>query len=105
MSTTYDQETGDVEADEGDGTPAGKLILVFTAEGQAMLEEDGEGVWFSDDDDDFQEQFGNEFLDADQDAAEILNYLVDEGSLDEEEKADVEIETEVDGDGDDETDD
>jgi hypothetical protein len=94
MATTYDQD----ETQNADDS--GTLVLVFTAEGQAVLEEDGVAVWMSDDDDDFQEQFGNEFLDPDSDSAEILNWLEEEGWIETEEKEEVEIETEVDGDSD-----
>lgn len=92
--TTFDSD--DVKLDERE---SGDLALVFTAEGSCVLEEDGEAVWMSDDDDDFAVEFGeNLFLEADRDCADVLNYLVDEGWLDEEEKSEVEVETEVDGD-------
>lgn len=71
------------------------LVLTFTSNGNAVLEEEGEAVWFSDDDDDFRELIGNEFLEADQDSATVLNYLVEEmGIVDEEEKGEVQIEQE-----------
>lgn len=79
---------------ENDDAEDGELTLIFTAEGQAVLEEDGEPVWMSDDDDDFQVEFGNEFLDPDQDSREILNWLEEEGWIDTEEKEDVTIEIE-----------
>lgn len=79
------------------------LILVFTVEGQVLLEEDGELVWASDDDDDFAVEFQDEFLDADADAKRVLEYLEEEGLVEEDEKEHVAIEQEVDGDGEDET--
>lgn len=72
----------------------GALTLVFTAEGGCVLEEDEEPVWFSDDDDDFAEKFGNDFLTADQDAQDVLDWLEDEGYLESEEKPEVAIEEE-----------
>jgi hypothetical protein len=82
----------------GPETPSGALTLVFTSQGQCVLEEDDEPVWFSDDDDDFQSDFGDEFLDPDQDDKRILNWLEEEGWLEEEEKSQVDIEVETDGD-------
>jgi len=84
----------DEESESGSDQDSGDLALVFTAEGQCVLEEDGEPVWMSDDDDDFQEEFGNEFLDPDEDGAKILNWLMDEGFLEEEERNEIEIVTE-----------
>lgn len=84
------------ENETDDGEETSELTLVFTANGTAVLEEDGELVWASDDDDDFQENssLGGEFLDTD-DAEEILNYLEEEGLLETEEKSEVAIETEA----------
>jgi hypothetical protein len=102
VSTTFDED-GDVDDTEIDDAEedgeSGELVLVFTAEGQCVLEEDGEQVWASDDDDDFQTEFENEFLSEDEDSGRVLNWLVDEGWVDEEEKGEVEIETETNGDG------
>jgi hypothetical protein len=100
MSTTFDKTGEEIESD-ADDEESGELTLVFTAEGQCILEEDGEQVWASDDDDDFQVEFGNEFLSEDEDSAHILNWLVDEGWVDEGEKAEVVIETETNGDAND----
>lgn len=94
---------GEDEDDDGE-EDASELVLVFNAAGQCVLEEDGETVWTSDSDDDFQEEFGNEFLDADSDGARILNWLEEEGWLEEEEKASVAIETDTDVDGEEESD-
>lgn len=81
------------------------LILAFLTGGQVALEENGEQVWASDDDDEFTEEFGDAFHDAD-DAEDILGYLVEEGILKESEAAHVEIEVESleedEGNGDDE---
>ena len=79
---------------EDDEDESCDLVLIFTSEGKAILEEEGEAVWFSDDDDDFIEVIGNEFLEAENDAAKILDYLVEEGSIEEDEKEEVEIEQE-----------
>lgn len=92
MSSAFEEDE-DEEQTETDS----ELVLVFTAAGQCVLEEDGDTVWTSDSDDDFQEEFGSEFLDADEDGAKILNWLEEEGWLEEEEKARTEIETEVEG--------
>lgn len=92
MSETLEGELIDSESEE----ESTELVLVFTAEGQVELEEDDEMMWSSDDDDDFQVKFGNEFLEPDQDARDILNWLVEQGLLDEEEKSNVEIEVEED---------
>lgn len=84
--------------EEDDGEESGELTLIFTSAGQCVLEEDSEPVWMSDADDDFQEEFGTEFLDADSDAAKILNWLEEEGWLDEDEKENVSVEVETNGD-------
>lgn len=86
----------DEEESENENEDESSLVLVFTSAGQCVLEEDDETVWTSDSDDDFQEEFGSEFLDADEDGAKILNWLVDEGWIDDEEKGGVVIETEED---------
>jgi len=71
------------------------LALVFTAEGGVVLEEDGEPVWFSDDDDDFRAEYQDAFLDPEEDGRAILNWLEEEGWLeDEDEKSRVKIESE-----------
>lgn len=77
------------ESDEG----SGELWLVFLTGGQAIIEEDDEAVWFSDDDDAFIEEFGDSFLDPD-DAEDILAYLVDEGIITDEEADAIEIDVE-----------
>lgn len=85
----------EIEDDEDeDGDESSELTLVFTSTGTAVLEENGEGVWFSDDDDDFREVSGNEFLEAELDTAMVLNYLVDEELVEEDEKGDVKVEQE-----------
>lgn len=91
MSETVQGELIDEDEDIG-----GDLVLVFSAEGQCSLEEDGEVVWMSDADDDFAETFSDDFLEAEADAGEVLDWLVDEGWLEPEEKASVAVETEVD---------
>lgn len=84
---------------------AGELALIFLSTGQCVLEEDGETVWTSDNDDTFQLEFGAEFLDADSDSTKIINWLEEEGWLDEDEKEQLDIETETDGDEDESDDD
>lgn len=88
-----DQDENDEQEDDIE------LALIFTSEGQVILEEEGELVWASDDDDDFTETFGQEFLDADSDATDVLNYLEDQGLILEDEKGEVQIEQEMNGDG------
>ena len=84
----------EVEDDDEDEEESGELVLIFTSAGTAVLEEDGEGVWFSDDDDDFREISGNEFLEAELDAATVLNHLVDHELIEEDEKGEVKVEQE-----------
>lgn len=91
MNREYQQDMADEDENEEESC---ELTLVFTSDGNAVLEEEGEAVWFSDDDDDFSEVIGNEFLEAEHDTAAVLNYLVEEGLVDEEEKGDVEVEQE-----------
>lgn len=86
--------SNEVENDSDDEDESCELTLIFTSEGKAILEEEGEAVWFSDDDDDFSEVIGNEFLEAEYDTAKVLDYLVEEGSIEEDEKEKVEIEQE-----------
>lgn len=69
------------------------LILAFLAGGQVALEENGEQVWSSDDDDEFTQEFGDSFHNVD-DAEEIIEYLVDEGIVSEEEADTIEIDEE-----------
>lgn len=90
--TNVDVEEDDINVEDTDDPST--LVLIFTRDGKAILEEDDELVWASDDDDDFAETFDAELLDAD-DAEEILNYLEEAGFLEEEEKAEVEIEVEI----------
>jgi hypothetical protein len=81
---------------------AGILILVFLTGGQAQLEENGKVVWHSDNDADFREVVPDEFL-GEKNAQEILEYLADEGIIDEDDLESVEIEVEsLDSENDDE---
>lgn len=82
---------------------ARELVLCFFPDGVAVLEEKDEGIWFSDDDDDFREHHEDEVLDLD-DAETVLEFLHDEGIITEEELSEVEIETD-DGADDEEEDD
>lgn len=105
LEDVVDEDDNPAGSVNGSEEPASELTLVFTAEGQAVLEEDGEPVWFSDDDDDFQIDHGEEFLDPEEDAARILNWLVKNDWVDEDEKSEVEIEIEDDGGDDSESED
>lgn len=69
------------------------LILVFLTGGQVALEENGEQVWASDDDEDFTEEFGDAFHNAD-DAEDVIEYLVDSGLVTEDEAKQLEVEVE-----------
>lgn len=69
------------------------LVLAFLTGGQVALEEDGEQMWSSDDDDDFIEEFGDAFHDPD-DAEEIIEYLVDCDIITQDEADDLEVESE-----------
>jgi hypothetical protein len=48
-------------------------------------------VWASDADQDFQDEFGNEIMSADEDAENVLDWLEDAGKLTEKQAADLEI--------------
>lgn len=71
----------------------GELLLLFTAGGQAELHEDGELVWSSDSDDEWREDHEDEFIQPSE-SADVLNFLVDEGWLEQSERGQVEIEVE-----------
>lgn len=68
------------------------LELIFTPQGTAELCRGDDVLWASDEDDDFREDVeANEFLDADMDAEKILNYLMDNGTLTEDEAAGADV--------------
>lgn len=69
------------------------LILAFLTGGQVALEENGEQVWASDDDEGFTEEFGDAFHDAD-DAEDIIEYLTDQQIITEEEASAIEVDVE-----------
>lgn len=77
-----------------------KLVeLVITATGGAILEDKitSAVLWSGDDDPDFMEEFGEDFLTPD-DFEDVLEYLVDEGILTDEEANAAELsEEETDG--------
>lgn len=82
------------EVDTGDYEP---LTLVFLVGGQAVLEE-GEGddadiIWSSDDDDDFREYLPIDFLTY-ENAASIIDYLIEEDIVDESDREDIAIDIE-----------
>lgn len=60
------------------------MTLVFNAAGTAVLEEDNEITWSSDDDLDFIEENGDDILDE-EDSTMVLNYLKDSGIITEHE--------------------
>jgi hypothetical protein len=61
------------------------LELILLAHGPAeLVNADEETLWVSDSDDDFKEEFSDEFL-REEDIADILDYLRDEGILTESE--------------------
>lgn len=93
-SHTETEAENDDDSEDGSEDESCDLVLIFTSDGHAVLEEENEAVWFSDDDDDFRENIEDEFLEADLDAGKVLNYLVEEGLIDEDEKGNVEIEQE-----------
>ena len=69
------------------------LILAFLTGGQVALEENGEQVWASDDDEEFTEEFGDAFHDPD-DAEQIIEYLTDCGLIEQDEAEEIEVESE-----------
>jgi ABC-type phosphate/phosphonate transport system substrate-binding protein len=73
---------------------AGIHILCFATGGQVQLEENGEIIWSSDDDEDFREEITDEFLDAEKDQERVLEYLVDAEILTQEQAENIEIESE-----------
>jgi tRNA G46 methylase TrmB len=77
------------------------LILIFLSGGAAVLEEDGEQTWASDDDEDFETEIGNAPLDV-EDETTVLDYLIEHDIIDEEERARIttEVEDAAEDDGD-----
>lgn len=68
------------------------MKLLLTEYGTAILTTDsGEQVWSSDDDADFLEEFGDDFI-RDEDAEEIIEYLEEKEELTDDEAEDIEIE-------------
>lgn len=63
--------------------------LIFTAHGAVELHINKECVWQSDADEQFAEENQNEFLNPDTDEEMILNYLIDQGILEEDEELEV----------------
>lgn len=53
------------------------ITLVFLPDGTAILEENDEQVWSSDDDEEFQEDIGDGPFDE-EDAGKILEYLIEQ---------------------------
>lgn len=84
------------------------LELVFKHNGgcEVRRKDDQTVVWASDSDMDFQDKFGVEIMDGDTDAGPVLDYLVDHGTLTEDEAPEVDIFDEsLAGDDDDDEDD
>ena len=71
------------------------LTLVFTSNGQVALEENDEQVWSSDNDDDFKEEIGDDFLNE-EDSLRVLEYLMEQGIINEREAQLVSIDVEDD---------
>ncbi len=72
------------------------LTLLFTQDGTAVLEEDDDPTWASDDDEDFPSEIGApDQLDV-EDATRILVYLVEQGIITESESQLCSIEEEDD---------
>jgi hypothetical protein len=73
------------------------LELIFKHSGGVELRSvQGEGKldlieWASDSDQDFQDEFGNEIMSADEDAENVMDYLEDAGVLSEKQAEDLEI--------------
>jgi hypothetical protein len=63
------------------------LELVFTSTGGVELENPRRGtvLWASDDDDDFRDHFNDEVLSPDEDAARVIEWLVESGIINEDE--------------------
>jgi hypothetical protein len=69
------------------------LTLIFTQSGHAILEEEGDQTWASDDDEDFSTEIGDDFLDE-EDATTVLNYLTEHDIISEREAQMMVIEVE-----------
>lgn len=68
------------------------MKLLLTEHGTAeLLDNDDDQLWSSDNDPDFEEEFGDDFI-ADDDAEDVLDYLVENEYLPEEELDNVIIE-------------
>jgi hypothetical protein len=63
--------------------------LLFTETGTVeLLDSDGEQLWSSEDDQDFRDEFGTEFLDS-EDTDDVSEYLIDIGHLEDDEEIEV----------------
>jgi hypothetical protein len=72
-----------------------EVLLTLLAEGGANLTIGGKSTWASDSDEEFAEEFaGREMLDEN-DIGELLEYLVDTGTLSEDEADECEIDIET----------
>jgi len=82
------------------------LELVFTATGGVELENVSrdEVVWASDVDDEFRDAFNDEFMNADRDAARVIEWLIDAGIISEEQGEELEVTSEADAEMDDDED-
>lgn len=75
-----------------------ELELAITADGKAELRdaEKDETLWSSDDDDDFRDEFGEEFLVTEDVAEDVVDYLASRELIDSEEADELEIYEETD---------
>ncbi len=69
------------------------LTLIFLSGGQAILEEDGEQTWASDDDEDFDIEIGNDKLDI-EDESTVREYLIEHDIISEREAQVMSVEVE-----------
>jgi hypothetical protein len=75
-----------------------ELELAITTDGKAELRdaEKDETLWSSDDDDDFRDEFGEEFLVTEDVAEDVVDYLASRELIDSEEADELEIYEETD---------
>lgn len=63
--------------------------LVFTELGAVeLLDENGRQVWASDDDDDFSDEFGDEFL-SEEDAPDVVDFLIEHELMEDDEEYEI----------------
>jgi hypothetical protein len=77
------------------------LTLIFLSSGHAMLEEDGEQTWASDDDEDFELEIGNDTLNE-EDTTTVLDYLQEHDIITDREAQTITVQVEGEEDSEDE---